>query len=66
MINLEIRNLKTNIIHLLNKSELPIEVKRLVMSEIYRELYETAEQVIRGELVAQQEQKDKEEANVNE
>lgn len=51
----DIRELKLKIIAVLNESELPIEVKRLVLAEIYREVESLAEQVISQQIKEEKE-----------
>lgn len=48
--NLKIRNLENTIIGLINDSELPVEVCRLVVSEVYNKLDKQASEVILQEM----------------
>ena len=48
--NQKIRNLENTIIGLINNSELPVEVCRLVVSEIYNKLDRSASEVILSEM----------------
>lgn len=47
MIDLEIRTFKNNLIAVINQTELPMEVKRLVLSEVYTETSKVADSDIR-------------------
>lgn len=57
MTNREIRELEDNIIALLNASDVPIEVKRLIVSNVYNLVTKEADKTI----VAESQQKQKEE-----
>ena len=48
--NLKIRNLENAIIGLINEAELPVEVCRLVVSEVYSKLDKQASEVILTEM----------------
>lgn len=48
--NQKIRNLENTIIGLINESELPVEVCRLVVSEVYNKLDKQASEVILQEM----------------
>lgn len=48
--NLKIRNLENAIIGLINDSELPIEVSRLVLSEVYNKVDKIAYDTIVAEM----------------
>lgn len=58
--NLMIRQFKENIIQEINASQLPIEVKRMTLSEIMKQVEEVAENVIEQELAMQAEAEKKE------
>ena len=47
--NLKIRTLKTDLADVLNKSLLPIEVKRMIVEDINRELLQLANEVVEKE-----------------
>lgn len=47
--NLKIRMLKTDLAEVLNKSLLPIEVKRLVVEDLNRELLQLANEIVEKE-----------------
>lgn len=47
--NLKIRMLKTDLADVLNKSFLPIEVKRMIVEELNRELLQLANEVVEKE-----------------
>lgn len=47
--NLKIRMLKTDLADVLNKSLLPIEVKRLVVEDLNRELLQLANEIVEKE-----------------
>lgn len=68
MVNTQIRQFKDSIIAMTNACPLPIEVKRLVFSEIQTQIMEAANEVIANERrQAEQEQaQTKEEDNKNE
>lgn len=48
--NTEIRELQEGIIHMLNGSQLPVEVKRLCVYEIHERLREAGDQAVSMEL----------------
>lgn len=54
MINSQLRAFRDKLITDINTAELPIEVKRLVLSEIYTKVCETAENAIAQEVVNEQ------------
>lgn len=58
--NLEIHRLKETIINLLNASTLPIEVKRMILSEITISASEAAKAELAEEIKKYNEQKEKE------
>lgn len=58
--NLEIHRLKETIINLLNASTLPIEVKRMILSEITISANEAAKAELAEEIKKFNEQKEKE------
>ena len=47
--NLKIRMLKTDLAEVLNKSLLPIEVKRLIVEDLNRELLQLANEIVEKE-----------------
>ena len=55
--NLKLRKLKLDIIQIMNESLLPIEARRLVLSEILIETNQLAEAVIQKELSEESEEK---------
>ena len=63
--NLKIRMLKTDLTDVLNKSLLPIEVKRMIVEDLNRELLQLANEVVEKERQAllneQSEEKESEE-----
>lgn len=63
MINAQIRQLRDSIIAMTNASPLPIEVKRLVFSEIQTQIEAEAERII---LTEKEEAKKESEGKVNE
>lgn len=63
MINTQIRQLRDSIVAITNASPLPIEVKRLVFSEIQTQIEAEAERII---LVEKEETKKESEGNENE
>ena len=60
MDDLLIRSFKNQIIELMNKTSLPTEVKRLVLSEILNETTKLVNNDIMAQIQTLQEQKDKE------
>lgn len=52
MIDLEIRTFKNNLIAVINQAELPMEVKRLVLGEVYTETSRVADNDIRTQINA--------------
>lgn len=50
--NLKIRVLREDMIKLLNKSTLPIEVKRMVVKEVHEMVNELADKTVQAELEA--------------
>lgn len=68
MVNTQIRQFKDSIIAITNASPLPIEVKRLVFSEIQTQIMEAANEVIanEGRQAEQEQAQAKEEDNKNE
>lgn len=63
MINTQIRQLRDSIVAITNASPLPIEVKRLVFSEIQTQIEAEAERII---LVEKEEAQKESEGNENE
>ena len=63
MINTQIRQLRDSIVAITNASPLPIEVKRLVFSEIQTQIEAEAERII---LVEKEEAQKESEENENE
>ena len=63
--NLKIRKLKTDLANVLNESLLPIEVKRMIVEDLNRELLQLANEVVEKErqalLSEQSEKKESEE-----
>ena len=63
--NLKIRKLKTDLADVLNESLLPIEVKRMIVEDLNRELLQLANEVVEKERQAllneQSEEKESEE-----
>ena len=63
--NLKIRTLKTDLANVLNESLLPIEVKRMIVEDLNRELLQLANEVVEKErqalLSEQSEKKESEE-----
>lgn len=59
MSNLEIREFSQAIINFVNSSALPVEVKRLALSDILHQLDSTANTAIQGEIV-ERDKKEKE------
>lgn len=51
--NLKIRLLKEDMIKLLNKSTLPIEVKRMVVKEVLDSVNDLADKTVQAELEAE-------------
>lgn len=47
--NLKIRKLKTDLANVLNESLLPIEVKRMIVEDLNRELLQLANEVVEKE-----------------
>ncbi len=58
--NLMIRQFREHIIAEINASQLPIEVKRLTLAEIMKQIEEVADNVIKQELAMQAEAEKKE------
>lgn len=52
--NLKIRKLRADVTDVFNKSQLPIEVKRMIAKEILTELTKLAEEYVQNELRAEQ------------
>lgn len=52
----EIRQMKNDIINVLNEARLPIEVKRLVLAEVMSEVKEKANEVILNQIAETQEE----------
>ena len=48
--NLEIRQLNDNIVNVLNQSNLPVEVKRLVVDKVLSVLTEAANEMVKQEI----------------
>lgn len=48
--NLKVRMLQENIYALLNESDLPVEVKRLVLKEVYQTVFNASEKEIEKEV----------------
>ncbi len=48
--NLEIRQLEDILIKALNESELPIEVKRLIVADVYHQILKEADKIIAQEV----------------
>lgn len=59
MSNLEIREFSQAIINFINRSALPVEVKRLALSDILHQLDSAADTAIQGEIV-ERDKKEKE------
>lgn len=59
--NLEIHRLKETIVHILNASPLPIEVKRMALSEITNAVADAAKNALEAEIKEFKEQQSKEE-----
>lgn len=51
--NLKIRLLREDMIKLLNKSTLPIEVKRMVVKEVHEMVNDLADKTVQAELEAE-------------
>ena len=56
MVNLKVREFSQAIINFINQSPLPIEVKRLCMSDIATQLQHTADEQIKAELLERSKQ----------
>ena len=52
----EIREMKNNLVGVLNSTRLPIEVKRLVVAELLKEVTDKANEVIAGQLTEREEE----------
>lgn len=52
--DLEIRRLKEKLISTLNESEIPIEVKRYVLADVYRAVEQKANEIVDQEFLAEQ------------
>lgn len=65
--NLQIREFEQNIINFINQSPLPIEVKRLVMKDIFYQVDKMADEAINQEIqrikMEQESQKENQEQN---
>lgn len=48
--NLKVRMLQENIYALLNESDLPVEVKRLILKEVYQTVFNASEKEIEKEI----------------
>lgn len=59
--NLEIHRLKETIVHILNASPLPMEVKRMALSEITNAVADAAKNALEAEIKELKEQQAKEE-----
>lgn len=57
--NLKIRLLREDMIKLLNKSTLPIEVKRMVVKEVLDSVNDLADKTIQAELEAEMQEEKK-------
>lgn len=59
--DLKIREFRENLIKYINSAELPIEIKRLVVKEIYGEIDDCANDIINSQIEARKEQEEKKE-----
>lgn len=55
--NIKIRQFEDNILNLINESDLPMEIKRLVISDIFNLVLKQADKEVLAELSAQTEEK---------
>lgn len=60
--DLEIREFREGLIIFINKYELPIEIKRLVVKEVYGDISDAANGIIKEQAKSRSQKKDKEEA----
>lgn len=60
--DLEIREFREGLIIFINKYELPMEIKRLVVKEVYRDISNAADGVIKKQAELRNQKEDKEEA----
>ena len=65
MSNLEIREFSQAIINFVNRSALPVEVKRLALSDIMHQLDSAANEILQNE-IAERNRKEKEEKEAEE
>ena len=63
--DLVVRRFQQNIINFINQTDLPIEIKRLCLGEIYRQLEETSNQEINRQLQEEQKESEQKEGEVN-
>ena len=66
MSNLEIREFSQTIINFVNKSPLPVEVKRLVMTDILNQIDSAANTAIHGEIAERVRKEKEDQDNVTE
>lgn len=66
MINTQIRQFKDSIVAMTNACPLPIEIKRLVFSEIQTQILEAANEMIAKEKAQEKQEKLKQEDNEDE
>ena len=64
--NYAIREFEDNLIDFINKSDIPIEAKRLVIKDVFRQVERTAQNVINQELQLMEAQKNIEAQNKDE
>lgn len=50
--NLKIRHLEDNILNMINESDLPIEVKRLVLSDVFNLVLKQSDKEVAAEILS--------------
>ena len=58
--DLEIRELTSKLVHVLNEYNIPIEVKKYIVKDIYTEIEKLANNIVAQEIQARNEQQKKE------
>lgn len=66
MVNLEIREFSQSIVNFVNQSSLPVEIKRLCITEIATQIQSAADEQIRAEILKRDETPTTEQEGKNE